>query len=58
VWIIFLVFKGNDLHSGFAPTEDPEAHRRWVQTVLTPLWNMTGEKNRVGYVSYLSEIAK
>ena len=58
MWIVFLVFKGNDLHSGFAPTEDPEAHRRWVQTVLTPLWNMTGKKNRVGYVSYLSEIAK
>lgn len=21
-WIVFLVFKGNDMHSGFAPTED------------------------------------
>ena len=52
VWIIFLVFKGNDLHSGFAPKEDPDAHQHWVDTTLNDAWNMAGPQNRVGYVNY------
>jgi len=51
-WIVFLVFKGNDLHSGFAPKEDPEAHQRWIETTLNDAWNMAGPQNRVGYVNY------
>ena len=45
VWIIFLVFKGNDLHSGFAPKEDPDAHQHWVDTTLNDAWNMAGPQN-------------
>ena len=30
VWIVFLLFKGSDLHSEFTPMEDPEAHKCWV----------------------------
>ena len=52
VWIVFLVFKGNNLHSGFAPKEDPEAHQRWIETTLNDVWNMAGPQNRVGYVNY------
>jgi len=53
VWIVFLVFKGSDLHSGFAPSEDPLAHKRWVDENLSAAWNVAGPQNRVGYVSYI-----
>jgi hypothetical protein len=51
-----LVFKGSDLHSGFAPNEDPEAHKRWVNDNLSAAWNLAGPQNRVGYVSYIGNI--
>ncbi|KAJ3501747.1 hypothetical protein NLJ89_g9201 [Agrocybe chaxingu] len=51
-WIIFLVFKGTDLHSGFAPLEDREAHMNWVNTELNAAWNLAGPQNRVGLVNY------
>ncbi len=56
VWIVFLVFKGSDLHSGFAPKEDPEAHQRWVDENLSAAWNLAGPQNRVGYVNYISTV--
>ncbi|KAJ3513252.1 hypothetical protein NLJ89_g3049 [Agrocybe chaxingu] len=51
-WIIFLTFKGTDLHSGFAPSEDRQAHLDWVNTELSAAWNLAGPQNRVGYVNY------
>lgn len=56
VWIVFLVFKGSDLHSGFAPSEDPQAHKRWVEENLSSAWNIAGPQNRVGYVSYIGGV--
>lgn len=47
-----MVFKGNDLHSGFAPKEDPAAHQHWIDTTLNDAWDMAGPQNRVGYVNY------
>jgi hypothetical protein len=49
---VWLVFKGVDLHSGFAPSEDPAAHEEWVNTTLDAAWNLAGPQNRVGYVNY------
>lgn len=49
---MWLVFKGVDLHSGFAPSEDPAAHKEWVNTTLDAAWNVAGPQNRVGYVNY------
>lgn len=56
VWIVFLVFKGSDLHSGFAPSEDPQAHQRWVDENVSAAWNVAGPQNRVGYVSYIGSV--
>jgi hypothetical protein len=56
VWIVFLVFKGSDLHSGFAPSEDPQAHKRWVDENVSAAWNIAGPQNRVGYVSYIGSV--
>lgn len=56
IWIIFLFFKGADIHSGFAPKEDPESHRKWIETELSNAWNMAGPQNRVGYVNYPGKV--
>lgn len=52
VWITFLVFKGTDLHSGYAPSEDKEAHQAWIDSELLPAWNRAGDQNRVAFVCY------
>jgi hypothetical protein len=54
---LWLVFNGTDLHSGFSPSEDPNAHKEWVDSVIEPAWNMAGVKNRVVYVSYVGNLA-
>lgn len=54
VWIVWLVFKGTDLHGGFAPTEDEEAHKSWVDAHLNEAWNYAGPENRCGYVTYFN----
>jgi hypothetical protein len=60
VHVLFLVFKGNDLHSGFSPTVDPIKEQAWrtemTQTVNT-IYNMVGPENRCGWVSYPSNVA-
>ncbi|KAJ6563441.1 hypothetical protein DFH09DRAFT_1279006 [Mycena vulgaris] len=50
-WIIFLVFRGNDLHSGFAPTEPPIP-----VNAINAVVNAAGP-NRVVYVDYPSRVA-
>jgi hypothetical protein len=57
VWIIFLAFKGNDLHSGFAPLDDCDAHQEWVDSIVAPAWDHAGPENRIGYVIYPSSPA-
>jgi hypothetical protein len=57
MWIIFLLFKGNDIHSGFAPMEDFKDHQEWVESILAPAWDHAGPENRLGYVIYPSGIA-
>lgn len=56
-WVVFLVFKGVDLHSGYAPSEDIEAHQAWIDSQLSPAWNLAGPQNRVGYVCYPARAA-
>lgn len=73
VWIIFLVFKGNDLHGGVAPVPfgGPDAPCQDSYTIpsyalngalipeeqLKATWNLTGPENRVFYVLYNSMAA-
>lgn len=54
VWIVFLSFKGNDIHSGFSPMEDSVEHQEWVNGIVAPAWDHAGPENRVGYVIYPS----
>ena len=60
VCVIFLVFKGNNLHSGFSPTVDPEVERKWkvrMMAIVQAAWNLAGPENRAGFVSYASKVA-
>lgn len=57
VWIVFVVFKGNDLHSGFSPMEDLEAHKQWVDSIVSPMWDHAGPENRIGFVVYPNSAA-
>ncbi|KAJ7701592.1 hypothetical protein B0H17DRAFT_1128365 [Mycena rosella] len=50
-WIVYLVFRGNDPHSGFAPTSPP-IPIDLINTVV----NAAGP-NRVAYVNYPSRVA-
>lgn len=52
-WVIFLVFKGTDLHTGVAPCEDAQSHAAWVKSVIDSIWNLVGPQNRLGFVIYL-----
>jgi len=54
---VFLVFKGNDIHSGFAPTEDHADHQEWVETQLGAAWDHAGPQNRMGFVLYQTSAA-
>lgn len=61
--VAFLVFKGNDLHSGFAPkipsnpagsyTGIDDYDRKSIADDIVADWNLTGQVNRVVYVSYV-----
>jgi hypothetical protein len=59
VCVIFLVFKGNNLHSGFSPTVDAEVERKWKEkmSLVRTAWNLAGPENRAGFVSYPSKVA-
>jgi hypothetical protein len=49
VCIIFLVFKGNNLHSGFSLMVDPEVEQKW-KVKIQAAWNLAGPKNHAGFV--------
>lgn len=52
-WVLFIVFKGTDAHTGVAPHEDADSHNAWMNSVLDALWKLVGPQNRLGYVIYL-----
>ncbi|KAK7453247.1 hypothetical protein VKT23_011923 [Stygiomarasmius scandens] len=52
----FLLFKGNDIHSGSAPKTDSEAWTEFLKTLIS-LYKSVGEENRIVYVMYLSRTA-
>jgi hypothetical protein len=56
-WVTFLVFKGVDLHSEYAPSKDAEAYQAWVDSELSPAWNRAGPQNRLGFVCYPAQAA-
>ncbi|KAL0565027.1 hypothetical protein V5O48_017005 [Marasmius crinis-equi] len=49
--VFFLLFKGNDIHSGTAPTTDDEAWAEFIAKI-TLLFSHVGPENRVVYVMY------
>lgn len=60
VSVLFLVFKGNDLHSGFSPTVNAAEEHKWRTEMLHSvhsIYNMVGPENRLGYVSYPANVA-
>lgn len=55
-WIIFILFKGVDIHAGTEAKEDETAHLAWVNSELDAAWKLAGPQNRVGYVNYLGRL--
>lgn len=55
-WIIFILFKGVDIHSGTEAKEDKDAHNDWISGELDAAWKLAGPQNRVGYVNYLGRL--
>ncbi|KAL0569462.1 hypothetical protein V5O48_012502 [Marasmius crinis-equi] len=53
---VFLLFKGNDIHTGTAPSVSPEARDEFLQK-LQETYNRVDETNRCVYVAYPSRIA-
>ncbi|KAJ3529721.1 hypothetical protein NMY22_g8884 [Coprinellus aureogranulatus] len=56
VWIFWVIFNGRDIHGGFEPTQSQEERWRWIDEVLQPLWDLVGEAERAGYVSYMGQV--
>jgi hypothetical protein len=60
ILVLFIIFKGTDLHSGYGSTVDPTVEKLWRDKVMADvevLWNEAGEENRAGFVSYPSHAA-
>ncbi|KAF8961712.1 hypothetical protein BDZ97DRAFT_1759726 [Flammula alnicola] len=55
-WILWIMFNGTDIHSGYSPSEDPEAHDDWICTVLEPAWNMSGKKAQAAFFAYTGDL--
>ncbi|KAH7905382.1 hypothetical protein BJ138DRAFT_1118520 [Hygrophoropsis aurantiaca] len=61
--VVFLIFKGNDVHSGFAPRESVGTNRQYTGfdskdqpkqlDAVVEAWNLAGPVNRIVYVSYI-----
>ena len=54
-WIIFLVFKGNDLHSGFASVANPHTQEDLSKEV-NMFWDSTDPTCRAAYVGYPNKV--
>lgn len=59
VWALIITFKGNDPHSGNAPTVNPDAKEKWIKDMepVEQLYNRVGKENRAGFVLYYSAVA-
>ncbi|CAK5267932.1 unnamed protein product [Mycena citricolor] len=57
VLVLFLIFRGNDLHSGFAPSYPTGAREAWIsKEEVTALFNIAAPENRCFFVSYATEV--
>ena len=50
-WVIFLVFRGNDVHGGTSPIGNQTTMSAWLED-LSPLYDKAGPVNRAVYVHY------
>lgn len=57
--IVFLVFKGNDPHSGFSPSINVEVCQAWIEAYnkVDALFRRAGPQNRCVYIDYGSMAA-
>jgi hypothetical protein len=68
--VVFLAFKGNDIHSGFQPTVDESntaeysgyeqgstEHLEHVRSGILEMWNLVGPERRVAYIPYFPRAA-
>jgi hypothetical protein len=68
--VIFLVFKGNDIHTGFQPTVDESnnteysgheqgstEHLEYLRSGISEIWNLVGPERRVAYIPYFPRVA-
>ncbi|KAJ6622852.1 hypothetical protein B0H10DRAFT_1944436 [Mycena sp. CBHHK59/15] len=57
ILILYLVFRGNDLHCGYAPTYDDKVKAEWIaKNKIIELYNMTDEQDRAFLVGYPTEV--
>ncbi|KAJ7165356.1 hypothetical protein C8R46DRAFT_305979 [Mycena filopes] len=57
VLIIYLVFRGNDLHSGFAPSYPSGPNQGWIdKEAVLAAYNMCAPPQRVFLVPYVTEV--
>ncbi|KAL1726297.1 hypothetical protein EV714DRAFT_239466 [Schizophyllum commune] len=52
LWVIYIVFHGTDVHSGFAPSVDPTLFPHWWKHVQANI-SMLGPESRCFVVAYL-----
>jgi hypothetical protein len=57
VLVLYLIFRGNDLHSGFAPTYSTKLHQEWIdKEAVLSLINLVDPQNRAFLVNYPTEV--
>ncbi|KAK0463168.1 uncharacterized protein EV420DRAFT_1639277 [Desarmillaria tabescens] len=54
-WIVFLIFRGNDIHCGAHPHEGPLSDE--LIGGVTKCWTYTSRTNRCAYVNYPNNVA-
>ncbi|KII88046.1 hypothetical protein PLICRDRAFT_30508 [Plicaturopsis crispa FD-325 SS-3] len=54
VFMVIIMIKGNDMHSGVSPLADPEKLRAWLEMVqvVQGLFTQAGPQNRIAFVAY------
>ncbi|KAJ3531529.1 hypothetical protein NMY22_g8116 [Coprinellus aureogranulatus] len=53
-WVVFIVFKGTDMHSGHTPSESRARFEERMNGEWDYIWQLAGEGNRRGLVCYPS----
>ncbi|KAJ6609395.1 hypothetical protein B0H10DRAFT_2226022 [Mycena sp. CBHHK59/15] len=57
ILIIYLIFRGNDLHSGFHPSYIGSVHEAWIdKEAVLAAYNMTAPEKRIFLVPYPTEV--